>query len=443
MKTLKFNYLIVLLSLLTFSCVRDYDGPPLEEPTYGGDANITIAGLKERYKDVTNATLIEYEFVVKATIVGNDESGNIYKQLYIEDATGGITVGIEQNSIYATHRVGQEVYLDLHNLYILKYGGEHQIGYGNTNANRVPWQIFVGHIHFQGYPDASKAQPNVRKIDQLTDADVNTLVRFEDVYFVNGGLTTFTRDDATTEETLRDGNGNALMVRTSSYATFAKDTIPAGGGSVVGVLGRYNNSWQLMIRDLDDLDLGQDIPGGSGPGDGSDVLFSETFGEGYYPSGNRPKIAEFDDFDMKAPIVYSDDTEAADIRSISGANGAHVWLPANRDSRLHITGISTAAYDEPLTLSFQLAANLYNPTDAMNLNVLQVTVNGTALNMPSTPVSNSAGDDSKFYTFEFSDAVPAGSDVTIDFFSPTAGNTMGLRLDNIRIYRTGGTGIEL
>lgn len=210
----------------------------------------------------------------------------------------------------------------------------------------------------------------------------------------------------------------------------------------MGILGRYNNAWQLMIRDMDDLiGFGQDIPG-SEPGEGSDVLFSETFGEGYYPSGNRPKIAEFDDFDMKDPVVYTDDTEAADIRSISGANGAHVWLPANRDSRLTITGISTAAYEEALTLSFQLAANLYNPTDAMNLDVVQVTVNGTALTLPSTPVSNSAGDDAKFYTFEFPGAVPAGSDVTINFFSPTAGNTMGLRLDNIRIYRTGG-GIDL
>ncbi len=440
MKTLKFNYLIVILSLLTFSCVRDYDGPPLEEPGYDGEANITIASLKERYQDVTNATLIEYEFVVRATIVGNDESGNIYKQLYIEDATGGISIGIEQNSIYATHRVGQEVYQNLHNLYILKYGGEHQIGYGDTNANRVPWHIFTEHIHFQGYPDTSKAQPNVREIGQLTDADVNTLVRFDNIYFVNGGKGTFTTDDATTEETIRDGSGNALNVRTSSYSTFANDSLPEGGGSIVGILGRYNNAWQLMIRDTDDLiDFGQEIPGSD---DNDDVLFMETFGDGYYPSGSRPKIAEFDDFDMKAPIVYTDDTETADIRSISGDNGAHVWFPANRDSRLNITGISTTAYDDALTLSFQLAANLYNATDAMNLDILQVTVNGTVLTMPSTPVSNSAGDDSKFYTFEFSGAVPAGSDVTVDFFSPTDGNTMGLRLDNIRIYRTG-SGIEL
>ncbi len=442
MKTLKFNYLIVLLSLLTFSCVRDYDGPPLEEPTYNGDANITIAGLKERYKDITTPTLIEYEFVVKATIIGNDESGNIYKQLYIEDATGGLSVGIEQNSIYATHRVGQEIYLDLHNLYILTYGGEFQIGYGDTNANRVPWQIFVNHIHFQGYPDVAKAQPTTVRIDQLSDANVNTLVRIDDIYFVNGGKGFFTKDDSTTEEAIRDGNGNTLNVRTSNYSTFANDSLPEGGGSIVGVLGRYNNSWQLMIRGLDDLiDFGQELPGTTDPGGDGEVVFSETFGTGTYGSGNRPLIAAFTDFDMKAPVSYSDPTGVSDIRSIAGDNGAHVWFPANKDAGLTIAGINTTGYED-LTFSFQLAANLYSAGEAMDLNAVQVSVNGSPVTVPSTPVSNANGDNAKFYTFEFPGVIPADNNLTIEFLAPADKNTYGLRLDNIRIYQAG-SGIEL
>lgn len=422
---------ILAASLFVASCTRDYDAPPLNPPVYDGEANLTIKGLKEKYADISTPTRIELDYVIKGYVVGNDESGNIYKQLYVQDETGALSIGIDQNSIAATHRVGQEVFISLHQLFILKYGGELQLGYDVTNANRIPWEIYTTHVHFNGHPDRNKAKPQVVTIDNLTDDMVNSLVQINSVYFVNGGKQNFTIDDKTTEQTVRDANGSSINVRTSSFSTFANDTLPSGYGTIVGILGRYNGSWQFTLRNTDDLiDFGLAPPPTPGPGT-EEVVMNETFGEGYYPSGNRPKIAEFTDFQAPSPISYADQSGNADIRSMSGGNGAHVWFPANKDAYLTISNINTSG-KQNLELSFQLAANLYNPGEAIDLNVVKLKIGGNDVAIPSTPVSNANGDNSKFYTFTF-DNIPETDNLVIEFYAPGDANTLGLRLDNIKI----------
>mgnify|MGYP003623718529 CR=1 FL=1 len=68
----------------------------------------------------------------------------------------------------------------------------------------------------------------------------------------------------------------------------------------------------------------------------------------------------------------------------------------------------------------------------MNLNAMTVKFNGTAYTIPSTPVSNANGDTNKIYTFAFD--IPAVADAVLEFYAAAADNTLGLRLDNIRIY---------
>lgn len=432
MKVLKKSLYLMTAMFIMASCTKDYDAPRLDPPVYEGKANITIKELKDMYASVSTPTRIESEYIIKARVTGNDKSGNIYKQLYVEDETGALSIGIDQNSIWATHRVGQEVFINLHQLFMLKYGGEMQLGYDATNANRIAWEVYTERVHFNGHPDAAKVQPAVVTINNLGNDMVNTLVRIDGVTFVNGGKQTFTLNDNTTEQAVKDASGNTINVRTSSFSTFAKDLLPEGSGSIVGILGRYNGSWQFTLRDTDDLidfSPNNNPDPGPGPEPEEQVVMNETFGTGYYPSGNRPKIADFTDFQSPAPIAFADRSSNADIRSMSGDNGAHVWFPANRDTYLTITNINTSAYQN-LELSFQIAANLYNATDAMNLNVMSVTVNGVPLTIPDTPVSNANGDNSKFYTFTFD--VASVADMTIEFHAGTE-NTLGLRLDNIKI----------
>ena len=433
MNTLKNLFYLILITISVSSCLRDYDAPPIAKPEYNGNANLTIAQLKQRYANTPSdlPSLIDVDYVIKAYVTGNDETGNIYKQIYIQDETGAINVGVDQNSIYSMYKVGQEVFFNLHGLSVVNYGGELQIGYAGTNANRIPWEVFTTKFRLNGWPEEQNATPVTVKISDLKPEMVNMLVKLDKVYFVNGGKNNFTSNNATTNETLKDGGGSSIDLRTSSFSTFAAELLPSGAGTIIGLLGRYNGSWQFTVRSMNDVvNFGGEIPTDPETPPAEEVVFYETFGTGTYPSGNRPKISAFTDFDMKAPIAYADATDNADIRSITGDNGAHVWFPT-RDTKLTITGINTSG-KENLVLSYQVAANLFEAGNAGNLNAMTVKCNNVDLAIPSTPVSNANGDNAKFYTFRF-DNIPAMANLTIEFAASANANTFGMRLDNIKI----------
>ena len=440
MTTIKYTLLALYVLLLNIGCEREYAAPPLNEPKYEGTLdNITISQLKQRYADITAPQLIEDNLIIRGMVTGNDESGNIYKQIYVQDASGAINLGVDQNAIFGTYQVGQEVFIQLKDLFVVKYGGELQIGMESTNANRISWEMFRAKAFANSWPNAANAVPEVVQLNALTPDMVHRLVEIKDITFTNGGKKAYTTGDATTNEQIKSASGNVLDVRTSNFSTFAKDLLPVGKGSIVGILGRFNGGWQLLLRtkaDVKEFD-GQE-PKPEEPQVGS--FFKETFGTGTYPSGNRPKLSAFTDYDMKAPIVYTDLTaeEWADIRSVSGDNGAHIWLPANRESGVKITGINSTNKGT-VTLSYQLAANLFNAGTTANLNQIQVKVNGTAVSVPSQPVTNAAGDNGKFYTMTIPNIAQSAS-LTIEFVSSASVNTEGFRLDNIELSGSSATG---
>src|SRR5690606_23802819 len=46
-----------------------------------------------------------------------------------------------------------------------------------------------------------------------------------------------------------------LIVRTSGFASFAGTATPQGNGKLVGILSIFRDDYQLMIRDVDDVDM--------------------------------------------------------------------------------------------------------------------------------------------------------------------------------------------
>ena len=430
MKTINKIITLLIFSVTFFSCSRDFDAPPLNEPQYEGEGNISIAELKEKYAEVKDAQLIEFDYVLRATVTANDKSGNIFKQIYVEDKTGGINIGLDQNSMYTTFAVGQELFIELHGLYMVEYGDELQIAYKGTTANRIPWETAQTHLFLNGWP-TQKVEPTVLTLDQLSDKHVNTFVRVNDIYFQNGGKNTFAKEEGYGEEFIKDAKGNSIMVRTSSYANFSNQILPEGYGDIQGILGRFNGNWQFIIRDVetDLISFGKEGPT-PGPG-GEEVYFKETFDSG--DAGGRPKIADYTGYDNKE-VTYSDASGRADVRALSG--NAHVWLPANSEATLKIEGINTTG-GENLVLSYDIAANLYEAGEATDLNVVVVSVEGKERPIESIPVSKDAGDGNKFRTITLKD-IPAKENLTIEFKS-TSGNDKGMRIDNITIQKNDGT----
>lgn len=290
MKLLRNISLPLIASLALFACERDYDAPLLTEPEYTGPAaNITISELRtENAAAAEDAPIIiTQDQVLKAVITGNDESGNIFKKIYLQDETGAIEMGVDQNSVYNYYPVGQTVYIDLNGLSISVFGGEQQLGHPEGYLFRTPWEDFKKHVSKDKWENLDKIKPIVLDDISIVNAAPNEykfkLVQFTGVTFKNGGKGIFAPETDYGEEYITDSHGNTIMIRTSSYANFAGNGLPEGKGNITGILGRYNGTWQLTLRTANDVSdfTGSNEEGGNEGGETpsgeTKTILEETF----------------------------------------------------------------------------------------------------------------------------------------------------------------------
>lgn len=293
MKKLRNIALPLLASLALFACEKDYDAPLLTEPEYTGpEANITIKDLRAQTAAATQdaPVVLTQEQVLKAVVTANDESGNIFKKIYLEDETGAIEMEVDQGSVYNYYPVGQTVYIDLKGLSISVYGDEQQLGHPEGYLYRTPWEEFEKHVIRDGWANPENAKPLELDDISVINADPETykfkLVTLKGVTFQNGGTAIFAPEDSKgQEEAITDAHGNTLVVRTSGYANFAANKLPKGKGNLTGILGRFRGNWQFTIRTAEDIKDFVEVPeeGGQGgetqPGV-TETIFEETFATG-------------------------------------------------------------------------------------------------------------------------------------------------------------------
>lgn len=276
MKNLRkfFTAIFLIAGLLSLSsCVKNkFDTPPVNIPCVDFESNTTIAELNAFYADSLNSGfgIINPDIIIKGKIVANDESGNIYKTLYLQDESGGIQIAIDQSDLYTLYRLGQRVYVKCKGLYLGNYGGVPQLGYlYNGGIGRIPPALLSAHFFHDSLPGSVPA-PVILAIPEFNSSYYSMLVRIDGLHFdpVDAGKP-LADSNATTNRKLYDDANNTFDLRTSNFANFRTHPVPSGSGSVVGILSNYNGSWQFYIRNITDL-----INFGSG---GSPVLLTENF----------------------------------------------------------------------------------------------------------------------------------------------------------------------
>ena len=237
--------------------------------------NMTIAEFKAKHwQDERNYvdTITENE-IIHGWITSSDESGNIYKTLYITDESGaGLSISVNQQELYRYYRVGQEIVLPLQGYYVGKYNGMQQLGYpqwyaqGNTwEVTFMPRSMWEGLVELNGWPNLSKVDTlEVSLSDFVGKSDPETLMKYQGrLVRINGvtfddanGVNTFAEANASTNRKISDADGLSLIVRTSNYADFRADILPEGEVDVVGQLGTYGTTWQLVLRSAQDVIVG-------------------------------------------------------------------------------------------------------------------------------------------------------------------------------------------
>ena len=251
-------------------CTEDPELPPMivPEAPHLKDVNTTILDLKtaywsteRNYVNTVDVTEDGSHIYIKGRVVSSDESGNIYKSVIISDGTASLTLAINATKLYQTYQFGQELVIDLTGMKLGGYNGLMQLG-GEGTYNGAPSMTFMEQSEFAAHAEQNGLS-NPAKVDTLvtTVADVlaakettegliswqSRLVKIVDVSFVDAGQPF--AGETTTNRAVTDAYGNRLNVRNSSYASFAKDLLPSGTGSVVGILSYYGTDWQLLLID--------------------------------------------------------------------------------------------------------------------------------------------------------------------------------------------------
>lgn len=253
---------IILLGVLGFSmiissCVKqEFAEPEQITPSFSlpaGATLLTIQALKARHTTAGHLDSIIDDVYITGIVTGNDQFGNIYKTLYIQDSTGGIVLSLNKTSLYNEYKQGQRVYVKCKNLVLGDYGGTPQLGgVYNGGTGQLPEIAIANHLFKNGMPGAVPDPIHVRTSSDLVPDNLSKLVILDSCSFSEAGLP-FVSDNLTTDRGLKLKDGTTITVRTSNYASFKNDIIPAGKGTVIGLLGLYNGTSQLVIRNINDV----------------------------------------------------------------------------------------------------------------------------------------------------------------------------------------------
>lgn len=246
-------------------CVKgDFDEPPIYLPSVDFESNTTIAALKTSY---TSFKLIEDSIIIQGIVVANDESGNLYKKIIIQNSTAGIELALDKTSLYNEFKLGQRIFVKCKGMYIGDYNNLIQLGYLFEGAiGRLP-EVFISEHLFRDSLPGTVPEAQVTELTGLNSFLISKLVKFENISFTEPGKEWAPQ---TADASNRAIVGSTMVVRTSKYANFASQLVPAGYGNVTGILSIFGSTYQLTIRDTSDLqNFGGTAPPPPVGGDGS------------------------------------------------------------------------------------------------------------------------------------------------------------------------------
>ncbi len=264
LKTNHFVSLIVVsLLLITAGCLKDSD---FEEPelfcSHENIGTISISQLKDLYIDQT--VQIQEDWIIEGYVTSSDKAGNFFNVLHFQDKksnpTGGLQIEFELRDSHLFFNIGQHIFIKLKNLYLGKSKGVFKIGgvftsFGNRSVGRLPNRVIFDHI-LLSCDSNTGIKATAVSITELNETMIHTLVKIDDLEFIEEELDEpFAVIRKETKRNFVDCNDNQLVLLNSGFSDFQSNLIPDKRGSVTGVLSKENSEFQMIIRDLDDLEF--------------------------------------------------------------------------------------------------------------------------------------------------------------------------------------------
>ncbi|RKF05312.1 hypothetical protein C8N26_0716 [Tenacibaculum lutimaris] len=264
---------LIMLTVLAFtfnSCVEDGDFsiPSVNVEDPGLTATNTIQSVRDML--VYSNAVIDFEktvgenLIIEGYVVSSDESGNIYKTISIqnspENPTAAIQLAVDATDTYSFYEIGRKVYVKLNGLGLHSNNGVLEIGQLNgTSVDRISASSYKD-IIIRSTETATITPLVLNSIADITDTHVNMLIQLNDMRSVEKNATyANTNNTYSVNRYFESCNDREqIIMRNSGFADFKAQSIPAKRGSIVAVLGKYRNDFQLFIRDTNDVMFSDD-----------------------------------------------------------------------------------------------------------------------------------------------------------------------------------------
>ncbi len=245
------KYALLFLALLPLleSCKKEPDTPPVKKLSDGDIVTIdTLRAWQAQY-----GSLVFEDSISVFGIVSMDENnGNIYKNIYLQDGDAAINVRLTRSS---NLQQGDSVRIALNGAILSEFSGVVQLDNVDTDKNIIVQKSDVA------------LAPLVLTIPEI-DLSIHEsrLIQLNDVQFKASEFNKTFADvvnQYAQNRYFEDFDGNSLYIRTSGFADFAGDTLPTGSGSMVCIVSEYNGDLQLILRSPEESKL----EGPRGPGE--------------------------------------------------------------------------------------------------------------------------------------------------------------------------------
>lgn len=218
---------------------------------------VSIAYLRSLYKN--SALLISENIKIEGTVISDHRCGTFYKQIVVEDESGGIKIKVDTESNSLKYAYLDRVAIRCNSLTLGSYGGHLELGFASDESTKQVEPIDAKYLETIITTLEGEGSEEFEKLSiaQLSSRYLSCCVAIDGVQFVDDELgRKWSEVDEDTNRHVVDINGNTLIVRSSHRAKYADNMLPRGSGMIFGILGVFNNQYQLTVINEREINMG-------------------------------------------------------------------------------------------------------------------------------------------------------------------------------------------
>lgn len=304
MKTIKLTPIFAMLVavFVLVGCVQDDDFsvPELNNEVTSIDGQLvalsSVASLvAQEGGPITFETPGQY---VEGYVTSSDEAGNFFEEFIIQDSpenpTTAIRVLIDVNPLFTTYDFGRKVFIRLDRLTAGEANGVLTLSLLGVNNEAIKIPSTLQNEIIVRSSEVATIVPLEVTISDFDENLENLYVRLVDMQFakeevIDQSLTYAAEelDEFDGERTLFScATGLTAVFSTSTFADFKALTLPAGRGTIDGILTRnfFGDTFNIVVNDPSSIDFSQvercdpvEIDCGVAASAGATVLFEDFF----------------------------------------------------------------------------------------------------------------------------------------------------------------------